>query len=268
MTTKNFEKPSPDEVRESHEQFAEAWSLYARNSEHGEVFDMNNLLIANARLPWYLSNAAILTAPMSSSEELAICAEAAIKYFAKEKNPWFFIGGRQWLGEGASATLSRLGLTELFTVTGMVSEQLTTPERPVTDVNTRRIEDEASRLALADLNAAAYDVSKDWVRLAASGESLWNTPLYGYNAYVDGQPAATAFAMPLNGVIYVAYAATALAHRRKGLAELVMRRSIEHAMRDTGITRTVLHATADGCSMYMKMGYRPVEEFAIYTTQF
>jgi len=262
MTTNQLGIVNPDELHESHEQFAEAWSLYARNSGQGDVFDMNGLRIANASLPWYLSNAAVLSAPMSSKEELAACVEGAIQYFKSEQHPWFFVGGRQWLGEDASATLSQLGLTELFTVTGMVSEQLTTPTRPVTNVVTRRIEDEEARLALADLNALAYNVSNEWVRQAASGESLWNTP-----AYVDEQPVATAFAVPLNGVIYVAYAATALAHRRKGLAELVMRRSIEHAMRDTGITRSVLHATADGCSMYIKMGYRPVEEFVIYTQQ-
>lgn len=267
MTTNHLGILNPDELRESHEQFAEAWSLYARNSGQGEFFDINGLRIANSRLPWYLSNAAILSAPMSSKEELAACVEGAIKYFKSEQHPWFFVGGRQWLGEDASATLSQLGLTELFTVTGMVSQQLTTPARPVTNVVTRRIEDEEARLVLADLNAVAYNVSNEWVRQAASGASLWKTPLYGYNAYVDEQPVATAFAVPLNGVIYVAYAATALAHRRKGLAELVMRRSIEHAMQDTGITRSVLHATADGCSMYMKMGYRPVEEFVIYTPQ-
>lgn len=268
MIINHLETSSPDEVRESHEQFAAAWSLYARNSEHGEVLDLNGLFVANARSPWYIMNAAVLSTPMSSGKELASCAEAAIKYYAAEHNPWFFIGGRQWLGEDASQILSGLGLTELFTVTGMVAEELSISEQLITDVETLRIENETGRLALADLNAAAYNVSKDWVRLVASGESLWETPLYGYNAYADGQAAATAFAVPLNGVIYVAYAATALKYRRKGLAELVMRRSIDHAMRDTGIKRSVLHATDDGYSLYMKMGYRPVEQFSIYTMQF
>jgi len=251
-------------VRESHEQFKEAWSLYARNSGIGEVVDINGIGIANARLPWYLMNAAILSAPVSSQEDLTARVEAAIRYFGSEKQPWFFIGGQQWLGQGAPETLRALGLSEAFKVTGMVCEQLTAPHRPLPEVETRRIEDEVGRLALADLNAIAYDVSADWVRAAAAGESIWQTPLYGYNAYVEGQPVATAFAVPLNGVIYVAYAATASAHRRKGLAELVMRRSLEHATRETGISRTVLHATADGYSMYLKMGYRPVEQFSIY----
>jgi predicted acetyltransferase len=75
---------------------------------------------------------------------------------------------------------------------------------------------------------------------------------------------ATAFAVPLNGVLYVAFVATAAAHRRRGLAELVMHRCLEKASEETGITRTVLHATADGYLSYVRMGYRPVDEFSIY----
>jgi predicted acetyltransferase len=68
--------------------------------------------------------------------------------------------------------------------------------------------------------------------------------------------------VPLHGVLYVGFVATALVHRRRGLAELVMRRSLEDATRATGITRTVLHATADGYPVYRRMGYRPVDEFS------
>jgi len=84
------------------------------------------------------------------------------------------------------------------------------------------------------------------------------------NAFVDGQPAATAFPVPLGGVLYVAFVTTAQAHRRRGLAELVMRRSLEDATRETGITRTALHATADGYPSYLRMGYRAVDEFSLY----
>jgi hypothetical protein len=57
---------------------------------------------------------------------------------------------------------------------------------------------------------------------------------------------------------------TATDYRRRGLAELVIRRGLEHATRDTGITRTALHSTADGYLAYLKMGYRPVGELALY----
>jgi GNAT superfamily N-acetyltransferase len=252
------------EVRESHELFRAAWSLYARCSGNGEVVDMEGLCIANGRSPWFLMNAASLGKPVSSQAELAARANEAMAYFANEQHLWFFIGSEEWLGDGSSETLSRLGLTKAFSVTGMVAEQLAPLSRPLPEVETRLIDDESGRLALSDLNAVAYDLPPDWVHGVVAGAPLWQTPLYGYNALVEGQPVATGFAAPLNGVLYVAFVATATAHRRRGLAELVMRRCLEKASEETGIMRTVLHATADGYLSYVRMGYRPVDEFSIY----
>ena len=252
------------ELSESHEQFSAAWSLYARCSGIGEVVDTEGLCIANSRSPWFLMNSASLSRPVSSQAELAARANEAMTYFANEQHPWFFIGSKEWLGDGSSETLLRLGLTKAFSVTGMVAEQLAPLSRPLPEVETRLIDDDSGRLALSDLNAVAYDLPPDWVRGVVAGAPLWQTPLYGYNALVEGHPVATAFAVPLNGVLYVAFVATAAAHRRRGLAELVMRRCVEEATEQTGITRTVLHATADGYPSYVRMGYRPVDEFSIY----
>jgi ribosomal protein S18 acetylase RimI-like enzyme len=132
------------------------------------------------------------------------------------------------------------------------------------ELETRRIDDESGRLALSDLNAVTYDLPPDWVRGVVAGASIWQTPFYGYNAFVEGHPVATGFAAPLNDVLYVAFVATVAAYRRRGLAELVMRRCVEKATEEMGITRIVLHATAEGYPSYVRMGYRPVDEFSIY----
>jgi hypothetical protein len=72
---------SQAEVRESHAQFSAAWSLYVRCSGAGEVVDMDGLRVANARQPWFLMNAALLTEPVSSQANLAARAHAALAYF-------------------------------------------------------------------------------------------------------------------------------------------------------------------------------------------
>jgi GNAT superfamily N-acetyltransferase len=252
------------EVRESHEQCSAAWALYARCSGAGAVVDLDGLRVANARQPWFIMNAAVLTAPVRSQTHLAARAHAAMEYFGREPRPWCRAGGQQWLGDGARETLAHCGLTPAFPAVGMVTAQLAAPARPLPEVETRRIDDERGRLALADLNAAVYALSSEWVRGAVAGEALWHTPLYGSVAYVDGEPVATAFTVALHGVLYVSFVATALAHRRRGLAELVMRRSVEDATRATGITRTALHASAAGYPVYLRMGYRPVDAFAVY----
>lgn len=255
------------EVRESHELFSAAWSLYAQCSPAGEVVERDGLCIANGRQQWLMMNAALLTSPVSSRADLAARADAAIKYFSGEGRPWFFAGGRQWLSDDAAEILALRGLVKAFSVVGMVTDQLAPLARPLPDVETHRIDDESGRQTLADLNAAAYDIQVELVHDVTRHESLWHTPVYGYNAYVDGHAAATALAVPRHGVLYVGFVATAATHRRRGLAELVMRRCLERASQDTGITRTALHATADGYPGYIRMGYRPVEEFDLYVPQ-
>src|SRR5262252_5047312 len=89
------------EVRESHEQLSAAWALYARCSGAGEVVDLDGLRVANARQPWFLMNAALLTEPVRSQTTLAARAHAAMAYFGCEHRPWLLAGSQQWLGEGA-----------------------------------------------------------------------------------------------------------------------------------------------------------------------
>lgn len=252
------------EYKESHEQFGAAWSLYARSRTNGAVLDADGLCIANARHPWALMNTAVLTKPLSSQADLASRAIAAIRYYRDEPTPWFFAAGQQWLGEGADSTLSALGLSKTGSAVAMVTEALTPPARALPDAETRPIVDAAGRLALADLNADAYGVPSDWAREIIRSDALWERPLYGTIAWMDGQPVSTALVLPQNGTLYVAWVATAEAYRRRGLADLVMRRSLEQAHRDTGLTRTALHATDEGYPAYLKMGYRAIDTFSLY----
>ena len=174
---------SQAEVRESHEQFSAAWSLYARCRGAGEVVDTDGLRVTNARQPWFLMNAALLTEPVSSQASLAARAHAALAYFGSEPRPWFLAGSQQWLGAGAPATLARLGLTKALTVVGMVAEQLAIRARPLPEVETRRINDAQGRLALAARTARACGLRRRGGGGAVGGEALWRTPLWeGYVA--------------------------------------------------------------------------------------
>jgi predicted acetyltransferase len=65
-------------------------------------------------------------------------------------------------------------------------------------------------------------------------------------------------AVPIDNALYVAWVATAREYRRRGLAELVMRHSLDAAERSTGLQRTILHATEEGRPVYQRMGYRPI----------
>ena len=91
--------------------------------------------------------------------------------------------------------------------------------------------------------------------------------LFGTIAYMGTEPASGAFALPIENALYVGWVATSTNHRRRGLAELVIRASLEDARKATGLERTVLHATDAGLPVYQRMGYRSAVKFPFYGPQ-
>lgn len=252
------------EIRASHALFAAAWSAYAEASERGEIVLHDGLTIANSNVPWSLLNAAVITEPVASPDDLAQRARTAAAHFADTGLSYLFVGGRSWMGEDATETLAPLGLGLGLTAVGMVADELPPPARPLPEVEIRPVTDEEGRHALADVNAHAYDVPVAQARQAVAGASLWDTPLYGAVASVDGAPASVAFCLPVEDTLYVGFVATLAEHRGRGLAEAVMRRCLADGAAATGITRTALHATPDGYPVYLRMGYRPVDDFLVF----
>src|ERR1044071_4223414 len=94
--------------------------------------------------------------------------------------------------------------------------------------------------------------------LEESNRDVW--PDVGY---VDGAPVSTSTTALVDGRLYVMMVATDAAHRNRGYAEAVMRRSLARAQAATGIRRTVLHASPAGKPLYASMGYRVTGEFTM-----
>lgn len=253
-----------DEVAESNRQFQQVWKLYARVSAGGEAFDRDGLAFANAKQSWFFMNVGALSTPVIDWVDLTRRAREVIEYFSAAGNPWILTGSEDWFGSNSGSILAAAGLVHKADFMGMVAERLLPANRSFPQVELRRITDEQTRLALADLNADAYDVPREWGRLAIGSAALWNERLFGTIAYIKGEPASACFALPIDDVLYIAWVATAKVHRRKGLAEMVIRESLAEAKKVTGLDRTVLHATADGHPVYLRMGYRDVVNFPCY----
>ena len=254
------------EIIESNVQFREAWKLYAQRSPYGEVFDREGLRFANANQPWAFMNLALLLGPVAGASDLEHRARLAVNYFGSERIPWFLTASADWFSGNGDQVLRDLGLVRKLSLTGMVAERLAPPVRPLPEVEVRRIDSEATRTALADLNADSYGVPREWGRLAVGGAALWDTPLFGTIAYVRGEPASGTLAIPIGDVLYVGWVATGKAYRGQGLAEVVIRKTLEEATMATGLERTVLHATADGYPVYLRLGYRSVVDFPMYAS--
>jgi GNAT superfamily N-acetyltransferase len=191
-------------------------------------------------------------------------AQHAVRYFGARTNPWILTASEDWFGADAATFLTKVGLSHKLDMMGMVAGRLSPPTRSFPNVQLRRIDDERTRLALADLNADSYGVPRDWGRQALSGPELWRATIFGTVAYVGSEPASGAFALPIDDALYIGWVATAKAHRGQSLAELVIRKCLEDARNATGLERTVLHATKDGQPVYLRMGYRCVVKFPCY----
>lgn len=253
-----------DEIEESNRHFQEAWKLYARVNQRGEAFDLGGLSIANASSPWFLLNVCMLRANVVDDSDLQRFAREAVNYFAGHGNPWVVTASENWFGANAASVLAEAGLVHKLDLMGMATERLDPAMRPFPEVQLRRIDDEKTRMALADLNADSYAVPRDWARQALSPVALWETPLFGTIAYVAGEPASGAFALPIDDAVYIGWVATAEIHRGRSLAELVIRKCLEDAKQATGLERTVLHATQAGQPVYQRMGYRSIARFPVY----
>lgn len=275
------------EIQEASLHLREVWKLFARTSPGGEAFERVGLSIADGNQPWFFMNLAILSRPVANASDLRLRAKEGLEHFGARENPWVLTGSEDWFGPDPDTLLARLGLVRKLDLTAMVAERLSPPTRStpeallrridederrfaLADINPpevllRRIDDAETRCALADINADAYGVPRAWGRRAVSSPALWRGPLFGRIAYLWDGPASGAFVLPVADALYVAWVATSKAHRRSGLAELVIRACLEDARRATGLERTILHATADGFPVYRRMGYRPVAKFPFYT---
>ncbi|WP_343073334.1 GNAT family N-acetyltransferase [Pyxidicoccus fallax] len=259
-----------DEILESNQQFLGAWRFMARHNPRGEVLDLPDVHIASANGAWMMLNVAFLRAPVKSAEELQRAAAAAAGYFVPRGNPWMLAVCEDWLPAEvrprAAELLAPYGLKTGMDTTGMVTDALVPPRRPLPEVELRQAVDTKGRNDIADINAHAYDAPRDMVRASLdvpayfAGEGLG----VGYVAYRDGEAASSTTVFPIDGVAYVALVATMRQHRKLGCAEAVLRKALDEMHRTQGLKRTVLHATADGYPVYLRMGYRAVTRIHFY----
>jgi len=119
---------------------------------------------------------------------------------------------------------------------------------------------------------ALTGMAGDLLPLAAPGRaslpqaSLWQDG-FPYVAFEGDRAVATASTIVHGECLYLALVATVPDARRKGYAQAVVRHSLQRAHETTGLTRTILHATNAGLSVYERLGYRATAQFTLYFPQ-
>jgi GNAT superfamily N-acetyltransferase len=151
------------------------------------------------------------------------------------------------LRASAADVLAKHNLYPAMNLTGMAADRLLDPVRPLPQLEYRRVDDMDGFREVMDVNSYAYDFPLELGRGSLGTDaSGWREHPWAYMAMVDGKPVATTATFNLDGCRYVGLVATLPDTQRRGFAEAVMRKSLEECAKDTGLTRTVLHATDAG----------------------
>lgn len=235
--------------------FIDAWSLLIPRLPTGEVLQEDGVVATLAHVGLPFLNACFHDGPLQDREELRARLSTARRLAAWCSDPWYFVLCEKGAPSGWRSLAEEEGLSPHMVATGMVTDALAPPRRPLPEMDLRRVRDEGTARDIAELNALAYGLPLSMVECLFNLH-LWRDDAYGYVGYVDGTPVSCSATFPVGGTVYVAFVATHPDYRRRGCAEAVMRHSVAEGRQGLGFLRTALHATEAGRPLYTAMGYR------------
>jgi GNAT superfamily N-acetyltransferase len=247
-----------DPVDLSISQFRDAWRMmcapsptYAAERSAGAEYIFSGL-------PLFFFNVGLITEHGLSDAALREHGERACTWAADKGVPWILVVTHESLEPGvdAVATLDECGMAPLMPLTGMLAERLTSARQVPEGLELIEPQSDDDCAALTDVNSSAYAMDLGAGK-GLLGKAFWENhfPVLGL---VDGTPATSSAVMMLGGYRYVALVATDPAHQRRGFADAAMRRALELSAAVHGERPTVLHATAAGCPVYERMGYKTI----------
>jgi GNAT superfamily N-acetyltransferase len=258
------------DFRTVEENLRESFRALAVDRPAGEIREVGGVSIAAAGTYFQMFNAAFLSCPVGDADDLERRALTARVHFRQRNLPWSF-----WACDGlipsrlrkkTERLFSNAGLRLAVELPGMCAERLLPPRRPLPQLDIRRVDDDATRLAFCDIGCICFHVPLYWFREIFLDPRLWYGGFAGYVAYLDGQPVATAATITAAGAVGIYNVATLPAYRRKGHGEAVVRHALECARRQTGCERTILQATEHGLRLYQSMGYKTVTSVNVYAS--
>jgi len=136
---------------------------------------------------------------------------------------------------------------------------LSAPDHP--DLRIERAEDNG--VDVTEINCRAYGFSQETahaslLQTSFSGKAhslMWPLPETVQWRRRLWLPSATAFILRCRNCAE---------KQGNGYGHAVVRHALQKAYEATGLTRTILHATQAGCSLYERLGYRPAAHFTCY----
>ncbi len=255
------------ELAESLYQFISVWRLLAKPFPQADLSDKPGLAISWAGIPFVFYNTLFLTEQLSDARVLKDRVHEAAGYMRSQQDPGWLVVCLDNLSGSAREELTTITGQEKLSplpMTGMAGNILPLEEPLHPSLRFVPISEEATIIDFVDMNCISYDIPIQSGRSIVGEHTLWDEHAFGFVAYEDNQPVATATAIVNEDCLLLFLVATMPVARRKGYADAVIRRALNTAYEATGIRRTVLHATDAGYPVYLHMGYHPTGKFVGY----
>jgi len=250
-----------DTLAEANSQLIQAWRLFSKSFPDRDLGDLPGLHLAWGEVPYFAYNAITLREPVASQQDWDDRAARAIEYMKRKRYRGILMVCDDWIPAGVRCGV---GLKVAWKMTGMVTDELFPPVRPLATLDIRRVADQKTLIDLYDINSAGYDIRPELGRASTGPVEDWDDKTFGYVGYRGDQPMACTATFPIDERLYVGMVATVPRAQRRGYAEAVMRHSLKQAARATGLSRTVLHASDAGFPIYLRIGYRVTSKFTVY----
>lgn len=253
------------EAGESNFMFIELAKYFANQSERQEIFESDGLTVIWSFTEIVFFNVICLSHPVEDRADLEARIKKALAYVPKLDIPWMLFICDDFLPEEVRLQLPEiLSQYQLFSnweITGMATEKLLPPEKPISELECFPVDNLERIKAVGDICAVCFETSRpDWSKLLENQE-LWGKDLFGSVGYVEGKAVSTTVTLAIADGFCLALVGTLPEYRSRGYASTMIRHSMAQAEQVYGIRRKFVQGTAAGVFAYQKVGYRPVTSF-------
>jgi ribosomal protein S18 acetylase RimI-like enzyme len=254
---------------ESNRVYVDCWSEFIKGSQRGETIDANGLTIASSRSSWPGLNLAFLRSPIQSESDFHDRLRFGSAYFDERKLRWLLVLYTGWAEalshREVSQFVSDRGLYLVQEVVGMSADQVTPPGKQLPPLVFKPLkDDEQVQKDFATINADANRIPEEWTQEAVVRNSIWDGPASAYVGYWKDEPATTAMTLRSDKTDFIGWVATRPMYQKEGFGEAVLRHTIAQSRTRLGDAHLMLHATADGLSLYRRLGFTECARFQLY----
>jgi GNAT superfamily N-acetyltransferase len=247
----------------------ESFRVLACHRERGELRELRGVSIASAGVTFQMFNAAFLSGPVNSDQDLSQRILLASLHFEERAQEWAYWVCEDWMDARTRKHARRLfekhGLRHTVDLPGMVAEKVLPAAKPLPPLRIRRVSNSSTRDAFCAIGSVCFNVPIPWFREVFEAGKVWDRFL-GYVGYCDEEPVTTAAIVIGAGVAGVYNVATLPGFQHQGYGEAVMRHALLAVHREHGIERTILQSTPAGFRLYERMGYRPITTVSVYSS--